>query len=384
MSYNLNGSNTLTFFYLTSSPHIATNNAVTTNFRINNIDISNNYFGLGINSKIPVSQIANIPYNINGTSIGTLFELNLPNFISGAINFNYKIWPPNQHQGLLIQFFNYSSTPINIKFNYYVNIQFIMIGGGGGGGSAANSNAGGGGGAGEYISGNMQNYEPGNTLLINVGIGGNANALGGNSIISYYDTNNNLITSITANGGGYGGIGKIGSPSVIGSSSGGTGSYSSGVPSVGTRSVHGQSVTSFFANLASIGNLGALGNNQGNDTGAGGGGGGAGGAAPWQSDQNSPGPGGAAITTYFGNTSFVLGGGGGGGGRGSGIGNGYGGLGGSGVGGSGGGFLSGYNGFPGSNNTGSGGGGAANDQGSGGSGGSGTVIFYIIPSGVSG
>ena len=80
MSYNVSGINMLQWFYPTSEPSIAPNNAPTTNFRVNNVDISNNYVKLGTNSNIPVSQLYSINFLSGGQSIGNLFELNL--FIS--------------------------------------------------------------------------------------------------------------------------------------------------------------------------------------------------------------------------------------------------------------------------------------------------------------
>jgi len=383
----------LTHFYPITSPHIATNNAITTNFRINNIDISNNFFGLGINSKIPVSRIINIPYNINGTSIGTLFELNLIKDISGGtINSDYNIFSPSSpssHNGLLIQFYN-SNNIYNISFNYNVDISFVMIGGGGGGGDAANSNAGGGGGAGQLITGYI-NYKTGNKLSILNGAGGlnnyvssPTNPSGGPTYIYYKNSNDEILYDISANGGGYGGIGKISSPNVRGSSSGGSGSWSTGEPYAGISTSPGFGAIQInnigpFSNLMTYSYTGGVGNRQANDTGGGGGGGGAGGETNWVSNE-FPGVGGSCKTITYGNYNFYLGGGGGGGGRTGGLG----GLGGGGGGGQGGGWSNGLvNGEWGASNTGSGGGGAGNNGGYGGRGGSGTVIFYIIPSGVS-
>lgn len=372
MSYNQNGINMLNWFYSSSMPSNPQNNTLTTNFRINNVDISNNYVKIGTNSNISVSQIYNINYYSNSQNIGNLFELNLPVF-SGTINLDYKICSPSTNSGLLIQILK-STT---LKFNYNVNCSFVIVGGGGGGGNSLQSNAGGGGGAGELITGNIQNYIANNVLTIIIGTGGTATLSGNNSTITY------LGSTITANGGGYGGNGKSDSNNVTGSSSGGSGSYSSNQPNVGTTTPQNLPNTSIFQSMTSFKNVGALGNDQNNDSGAGGGGGGAGSAAPYQSDQNSPGPGGDCKLITYGSTNFNLAGGGGGGGRQTGYGSGYGGKGGSGIAGDGGGYLTGYNGFSALDNTGCGGGGAANDTGTGGTGSYGTLIFYILPSGVS-
>ena len=395
MSYNPNGYNQnttdmLTWFYPTSQPHNLPNQALTTNFRISNVDISNNYTGIRTNSAIPVSTLYNIGYSINSQNIGDLFELNLPVFDQSLVlNIGYKIFPPGTGQGgndgLLIQY--YLST--TLSFNYVVDCSFVIIGGGGGGGNTANGNAGGGGGAGELITGSIQNCQPGIPLTFTIGQGGSVGGgFGGNTSISYQGN------TITANGGGAGGGGKGSTSNTIGSSSGGSGSYSHGSTNPGTVTPRTIPNTSIFTSMTSFGNGGSQGNDQDNDTGAGGGGGGTGGASPDPGNE-SPGVGGAAKEIVFGRTTFYLGGGGGGGARQAGYGAGggvSGGDGGSGVGGNGGGYLDFPTGFPSGSGftaasfTGSGGGGANNNQSNnalGGGGSSGTVIFYILPSGVS-
>ncbi len=367
----------LDWFYPISQPSNH-NTALTTNFRINNVDISNSYIGIGTNSNIPVSQLYSISYFSNGQNIGNLFELNLPVF-SGTINDDFKIWSPSQNSGLLIQILKSTS----LRFNYNVDCSFVMVGGGGGGGNQANGNAGGGGGAGQLITGNIVSYQVGGLFTITIGKGGNSGNAGENTSLTYSTTTS--TTTITAYGGGYGGGGKGSSNAVIGSSSGGTGSYSSGVPAFGGATPQTLPNTSIFQNMQSFNNVGALGNDQNNDSGAGGGGGGADASAN-KIDNDTPGPGGSGKSIFYGSTNFPLAGGGGGGGREAGYGpapQGYGGAGGLGGGGAGGGSSTSYNGYDGEANTGGGGGGAANDKGSGGIGGSGTVIFYILPSGVS-
>jgi hypothetical protein len=393
MSYNENNSNILQWFYSSSLPSNTPNKSSTTNFRINNIDISNNYIGIGTNSNIPVSTLYNIGYYKNGINLGNLFELNLPIFnlfgTTYQINVDFKILPPINNSGLLIQFLR----SMSFSFNYNVDCSFVMVGGGGGGGAVNQDNAGGGGGAGQVIKGSMINFSKSYFIEVTIGNGGagglygspNPNGSNGSSTTIMY-TNFTTYYTITANGGGYGGSGKNNSNSVLGSSSGGTGSFSTTQLNPGTATPEIIPNVSIFKNMTSYNNIGARGNDQNNDSGAGGGGGGAGGAAPYQSDQNTPGPGGDGIIITYGNTHLTLAGGGGGGGRQSGYGSepqGFGGNGGSGVGGDGGGASTQANGYPGVANTGSGGGGACNHtSGSGGNGGSGTVILYILPSGV--
>lgn len=378
MSYKVSGLDMLIWFYPTSKPSIAANNAPTTNFRINNVDISNNYVGLGINSNIPVSQVHNINYFTNGQSIGNLYELNVITLNSDAVlNVDYKIWPPNNHGGLLIQFLR-STTFI---FQYNTNCSFVIVGGGGGGGDVNQGNAGGGGGAGEVVTGNIEGAIKSTGFTVTIGAGGTNRNPGNISRLSY-----STIYPIEAAGGGAGGNGKQSSSNTTGSSSGGSGSYSASVPDSGTvTSRNPISNVSIFKNMVSYGNRGSQGNDQNNDTGAGGGGGGAG-AASSDPGNEVPGIGGNGVTITYGNTSFQLGGGGGGGGR-RGVDNigGAGGLGGGGKGGGPASLNAGY-GQPGTPNTGGGGGGAQNTSFNGilgGSGGSGTVILYILPSGVS-
>ena len=380
MSYNVNGNNMLQWFYPTTAPSIAPNNAPTTNFKINNVDISNNYVKLGTNSNIPVSQLYSINFLSGGQSIGNLFELNLPIF-TGTLNVDYKIIPPSNHSGLLIQILNNNT----LTFNYNVNCSFWMVGGGGGGGGSADSNAGGGGGGGELISGNIADYAAGIPLSIIIGNGGNGGNgtrgdTGGDTSITYSGN------TLTAFGGGYGGGGKGSGESTTGSSGGGSGSYDKSVPSAGTSTPRTISNFSIFKNLVSSGKSGSLGNDQNNNTGAGGGGGGASSAGSYDVNNEKPGNGGNGITLMFGSITFFLAGGGGGGGRGTHDGQGEGSpIGGNGAdgGGAGGGRDTQDNGYPGTENTGGGGGGASNDGGDGGNGGSGTVILYILPSGVS-
>ena len=379
----------LQWFYPASQPYNMPNNASTTNYKINNVDISNNYIGIGRNSKIPVSQLYSIGYNYLGQSIGNLFELNLPNFFISTINVNFKIWPTNNHNGLLIQFLKSEvNQPIIFGFRYKVNCSFVMVGGGGGGGNPhPNDDGAGGGGAGEVITGTIEGYDPQlSNFTIVIGEGGGARTSGEDTSMTYFGN------TITANGGGAGADGKGDSANTTGSSSGGAGAWNSTQVKVGTvTSRNPLPNTIIFKNMTSYGNQGNQGNNQRNDTGGGGGGGGAGGAAPYPENEN-PGIGGAALSFFFGSQQFVLGGGGGGGGRRDGEGptpKGVGGIGGGVgsiyVGGQGGGPSddNGGNGFNGQVNTGSGGGGAqSGDTGIGGSGGSGTIIFYVEPSGV--
>ncbi len=378
--YNQNGTDMITWFrsfnqFYSNTP----NTALTTNFKINNIDISNNYTGILTNSNIPVSTLYDIGYYINNQSIGDLFELNLVN-ISYFYNSEYKYINPSGNNGLILQIL-YDAT---FSFNYNIDCSFVMVGGGGAGGDCANNNAGGGGGAGELIIGSIYGYIAGTPIIINTAGSASPPSNGDVSTITYG------ATTITANGGSGGGSGKGSSNNTTGSSSGGSGSYSSGSTSPGTVTPRTIPDTSIFKYMTSFGNRGSQGNDQNNDSGAGGGGGGAGGASP-DPGNDVPGVGGAGMKITFGTANIYLAGGGGGGARQNGYGTGYGGTGGSvdgvSLGGNGGGQYAyqsyPYNGYQGKNNTGSGGGGAGNSGGTGGFGGSGTVIFYILPSQVS-
>jgi hypothetical protein len=382
MSYNVNGQNMLQWFYsYNENTSNKPNSATTTNFRINNVDISNNYVGFATNSKIPVSQLYTINYFSNGQSLGNLFELNLPVF-SGTIDTDFKIWPPNgisgsqTNNGLLIQF--YTST--TFAFNYKVTCTFVAVGGGGGGGSSNQSNAGGGGGGGQILRGSIVDYQPGSSFTITIGAGGSAGNFGGNTLISYGGS------TVTAYGGGAGGNGK-GSSLDANSSTGGSGSYSSTGTDVGNVTGVNPSNTGVFQNMTVYANKGSRGNDQNNDSGGGGGGGGAGGAGIDYGNGRA-GDGGSGLTVTFisasgvsSGTSVDLAGGGGGGGRSQGDTTpGSGSIGGGASGGDINNFGVGGNG---ATNTGGGGGGAYNNFGTGGTGGSGVLFIYVTPDGVS-
>jgi hypothetical protein len=348
--------------------------AITTNYKIDNVDISNNYVGIGTNSNIKVSDLFNFSYLSNSINIGDLFELNLPVFSSGTINVDYKMFPNNG--GLLIQIFKDTT----LSFNYNVNCSFCMVGGGGGGGYKDQDNAGGGGGAGEIVTGSINGYIKNSGLNIIIGEGGSSHTPGSQTYITYVPPDY-YSNSVVAYGGGYGGRGKENGENTTGSSSGGGGAYSDKHYYAGEFTPRSINNSSIFQSMSSYGNSGSIGNDDGKSEGGGGGGGGAGSAAIVVDEGNdTPAPGGNGMEIMYGSTNFYLAGGGGGGGRK----NGAGGNGGGGVGGKGGGPSStnGGNGFDGTPNTGGGGGGASSDAGDGGKGGSGTVIFYILPSGV--
>jgi len=376
MSYYANNSSILPWFYPVSSTKSNTNiAAAATNYKINNVDICNNYVGIGTNSNIPVSTLYTINYKNNNLNIGTLFELNLPVFSGGTIDIDYTMTATSNNgiNGLIIQILKDTT----ISFNYNVSCQFLMIGGGGGGGPQANSNAGGGGGAGQLIIGSITGYQKNQSLAIAIGAGGLSGKNGVDSSILYKSSD-----IVFADAGTSGGAGKDGSFSTYGSS-GGTGSYSESTPTVGGAIAQSLPDVSIFTSMTAYNNVGSLGNDQNNNTGGGGGGGGAGGAAVAPNANDDPGIGGTGKEQYFGNIRFILGGGGGGGGREDGYG-GTGGTGGNGGGGAGGTYgVNNGDGISGTDNTGAGGGGGQNNAGAGGAGGSGTVIFYITTSGVS-
>lgn len=373
--YKRTGTNDIlgSYFNLNSSPKYTTITNSDTGFRTNEnnvvADIATKYLGLGSSSKIPVSQVfATSGFkNSAGTDITTLFELDLVNF-NGTYGTDYVILNPANHSGMLIQY----KASATLSFNYVVDCTFSIVGGGGGGGGAANSNAGGGGGAGELVNGTITNIPKGTTVSIVVagGSGGGNNANGGNGGACSIAISG---ITITANGGGGGGCGKGSSASITGGCTGGAGSYSSGAPSVGTAIERTIANSGVFSSMTSYNNAGGTGQDQNNDSGAGGGGGGVGGVGISGSSTRD---GGAGTTLTYGSTTFNVGGGGGGGGRPGEVGgtNGYGG-------GAGGTNING-NGSNGTAYTGGGGGGANNNGGIGGNGGSGTVILYIVPSGV--
>jgi len=386
MTYYYNGNDIIPYFNSkTTKPYATVVTIAETGFMIVGTDISSTYLLLGSSSNIPVSTIfptTNFFYK-NGTDISTLYELDLVNY-SGTQNTDYKIWPPGNHLGLLIQFL----ATTEISFNYTVDLlQFVMVGGGGGGGETSGStNAGGGGGAGELITGYMQNIPANTDITITIGNGGNSDFSGNDTKIALG------IYSITAIGGGEGGAGKNSSTSQVGSSTGGSGSYSNSQTFSGTATSRTISNTGYFITMSSYNNAGGKGQDQNNDSGAGGGGGGAigaGGAGGTGGTSNAGGGnGGTGLKITYGSTDFYLAGGGGGGARRSdlttdtaGGTNSYGG-------GTGGGDATGHVGLNGDANTGGGGGGGGNsatydNTNNGGIGGSGTVIFYILPTGVS-
>lgn len=400
--YNQNNTNILSLFYENNTRTSNTNiPASVTNYRINNIDISNNYVGLGTNSKISASSKHTISYFYDSSSIGNFFELNLPIFSSSAvINTDFRILPTSNHNGLLIQFLK--STTISFNPIYKIDMSFVIVGGGGGGGGCTQSNAGGGGGAGELIIGTINDFSgtAGRYLDIVIGSGGDGKASsdnttdngvsGSNTFIYYKSSTNTIIDTIKANGGTGGGNGKGSSNATSGGSTGGAGSYSSGVPTVGDAVQRptqtailggdgGNLNDGIFINMTSYNNKGGTGqDDNNNDNGAGGGGGGAGSVGVSGSASTNPSNGGDGKTVTFGSTNFSLAGGGGGGRGKNVITPSYGSAGGGN-----GGFTNANNGSYADANTGSGGGGAYNERGNGGNGGSGTVILYIIATGIS-
>ena len=123
------------------------------------------------------------------------------------------------------------------------NIQYIVVGGGGGGGNGFYpfyDACGGGGGAGGYLTGSFYGYPNIGDYAITIGSGGGAGSPGSSStIVSLYET-------ITANGGGKGGLyaGPGAFPASIGSGgpggSGGGAWYGSFPSESGGSSVSGQ------------------------------------------------------------------------------------------------------------------------------------------------
>jgi hypothetical protein len=390
MSYNQNNTDILSLFYNknTNTSKSNTNIPVSvTNYYISNNDISNSYIGLGTNSKISVSSKHSINYFYNSSSLGDLFELNLPIFSSSAvINTDFKIWPTSGHNGLLIQFLK--STTISFNSIYNINMNVLLVGGGGGGGGSRESNAGAGGGAGELVTGTITTFSGtgGKFLDIIIGSGGNG-AVGGPTVqgntggltyIYYKSSPTVTIDTIYANGGTGGGSGKGSSQASTGASTGGAGSYSAGVPTVGIASDRTISSDGIFTSMTSYNYAGGTGQDDNNDNGTGGGGGGSGGVGVSGGTATNQANGGAGKTLTYGTTNFSLAGGGGGG-RGRNVTIPSSGS----AGGGNGGYNTSVNGTNATDNTGSGGGGSYNDSGNGGNGGSGTVILYITAADIS-
>jgi len=236
----------------------------------------------------------------------------------------------------------------NLSFN--PDITYLVVAGGGGGGTQS----GGGGGAGGLLTGSST-LAIGTTYTVTVGAGGNGSATGpgaasdgANSVIS-----GSGFTTLTAIGGGKGGIYNGGAGGTGGS--GGGGAVNNGA---GGSATSGQ------------GNAGAAGGaDNGSATDFGGGGGGAGEAG----NTDGPGHGGDGLQSSITGTATYYAGGGAGahhpasqspadGGQGGG---------GAGVNSS----TNGGNGYPGTANTGGGGGAGSEHNNTGGAGGSGVVII---------
>ena len=223
-------------------------------------------------------------------------------------------------------------------------VDYLVVAGGGGGSA-------GGGGAGGLLQG-ISNVTTGTSLTVTVGAGGSAgtsaSAIGTNG-------QNSVFGSITATGGGTGGIYYGGYTAPNSGGSGGGSYYSNGV--LGAQGVFGQ------------GNRGGGQFNSGGSGYAGGGGGGAGTVglnSSGASTNNGAGNGGAGIASVIsGTVTTYAGGGGSGADAGS---NPTGGVGGGGTG-----YISNVGGSSGTPNTGGGGGG--NGNGTAGTGGSGIVII---------
>ena len=239
---------------------------------------------------------------------------------------------------------------VDFSLSFNPDITYLIVAGGGGGGTQS----GGGGGAGGLLTGTTT-LTAGTTYTVTVGAGGNGSGTGptaaqdgGNSVLS-----GTGFTTLTAIGGGKGGIYNGGAGGTGGS--GGGGAVNNGVGGSGTS---GQ------------GNAGAAGGvDNGSATDFGGGGGGAGEAG----NTDGPGHGGDGVQSSITGTATYYAGGGAGahhpasqspasGGQGGG---------GAGVNSS----TNSGNGYPGTANTGGGGGAGSEHNNTGGAGGSGVVII---------
>ena len=187
-------------------------------------------------------------------------------------------------------------------------LEYLVVGGGGGGGTTS----GGGGGAGGFVTGTFTNLGPG-TYTVQVGGGGEAgNPTGGNGTPSYIT--NPGITSVTAQGGGYGGGYNIaGGP---GGSGGGGGSRvipagNGGFPGGAGNKITGTATASTPNTQGSNGGDGYAAPASYSGGGGGGGAGGVGGqGGPFPGQAGNGGPGQPSSIT--GSSVLYAGGGGGG------------------------------------------------------------------------
>jgi hypothetical protein len=219
------------------------------------------------------------------------------------------------------------------------SVTYLVVGGGGGGGSASATGTGGGGGAGGFLTGTAT-VTSGTTYTITVGAGGAASSNGGNSSIS-----GTGLTTITAIGGGAGGVWNT-APGQNGGSGGG-----------GAAGGGGGANLSAGTGTSGQGNAGGAGSTSNAPAGGGGGAGAVGGTGTISAAGN----GGVGLQSSITGSAVYYAGGGGGAAAGATAGSGgLGGGGGAGV--------------AGTANTGGGGGGASPSA-TGSAGGSGVVIL---------
>ena len=369
--YITTGSNTSSSFGITTTGFDRVQRTITSSFSYGKyayvcatINTASAVINLYLNGTL-VNSSSNGPSALDPSSyslkIGGV-ELYSGAFLNGTI---YSLHTYNKALNDAEVLQNYYALQSRFLANYdgdFAETNYLIVAGGGAGGSSL-SNSAGGGGAGGLLSGSIV-LTKGLTYTITVGSGGSATlgSTGSNGSDSILSGNN--ITTITAFGGGSGGIqyisGSGGTESVgsIGGSGGGAAYYTLATGSLGGTGSSGQ------------GNQGGT-SLAGAEANAAGGGGAGGGASSIVSLYNNTSPGGiGAISNIIGTSTYYAGGGGGGiysalGETGS-----IGGLGGGGLGGTNG------SGSAGSANTGGGGGGGVNGF-LGGTGGSGVIILAM-------
>jgi hypothetical protein len=272
--------------------------------------------------------------NPNGSKINSLSS----NWIMNTNRASAQLVYIDTTQGWIV----YSGIYTNPVISSIYSVSYLIVAGGGAGTSSGNY-AGGGGGAGGLLSGSTSlNF--GTTYTVTIGAGGSIGSAG----------NNSVFNSLTASGGGVGGLvtggnGGAGGSGGGGGSSGGTnGTGGSGTSGQGSAGGSGGGATGIRSTAGGGGGASAVGNNGGT---------------------SKAGDGGAGTSSSITGSAVVYAGGGGGGSD-----NQSQGVGGSGGGGNGNGLA--QTGTAGTANTGGGGGGANNTL-SGYAGGSGVVILSI-------
>ena len=269
-----------------------------TGFKINNVDICNNYTPLGTTHKLKYPS--NLSFQRGGIDITQLFEFNLIKGNTASYTANII------SDGVILMF----TSNGDISFNYQVkNIGLYLKAGGGGGGAGDGGNfGGGGGGAGGAAKSNAIGITNIKRISCTIGEGGNGatasnnNATaGGDTTVTIIDTNN-ASYSYTVKGGGRGGSGA--NPGYDGGSGGGSGGRDGGNERPGGSRIPGSGTIDGMTN-----NSNTVGGTSPGRPGAGGGGDG---STAGYGDNYMRGGGGHSFTIA--EVTILFGGGGGGGG----------------------------------------------------------------------